>query len=209
MKKVLVFSSLFALAASAAFGTPAPPPACSTVSANALAGYTCEIGDKIFSNISLTGAPTTGTVSFAGGGTTYTLDFANYSSPLTTSFTFAFTVAVDLVSQPQNYISQIQDTMLTSNTSGNSIPNNTTAVVTHTPGGVVNLAGSPNSQAQNGSILLNTTSDTVSFAFTPGANGVFNDASFVISQSSVPEPVTFSLMGIGLLGIGLLRKRLS
>jgi len=206
MKKALLFSSLFALAASAAFGTSVPPPACSTQSAGSLSGYTCEVGDKIFSNISLTGAPTTGTVSFNGGGTLYTLDFANYSAPLTSSFTFSFTVSVDTVTNPLNNISQVQDSMLTSTLTGGQIPNTSTAVVTHTPGGTVNL-DALTAPDQNGLANMFTQSETISFAYTPGANGKLADVQFGISQVTSPEPVSMSLTGLGLLGLGFFGRR--
>ncbi len=206
MKKVLTFSSFFALAASAAFGTPTQPPACSSQSINGISGYTCEIGDKIFSNISLTGAPTTGTVGFAGAGTLYTLDFANYGSPLTTAFTFAFTVAVDTATNPLNFISQMQDNMQTSTLGGVQIPNTSTAVVTHTPGGTVNLDGLT-APDQNGLANMNTQTESVSFAYTPGTNGKVADVSFGISQSTVPEPISLSLTGLGLVGLGFFGRR--
>jgi hypothetical protein len=209
MKKVLVLSSLFALGAAASFGSVAPPPACSTQSVATIAeGYTCEIGDKIFSNINTDGAPTTGTISFNGSGTLYTLDFNNFSAPITTAFTFSFNVAVDTITNPSNRIIQVQDQMLTSNTTGASLPNNTTAVVTHTPGGIVNLSGaSPDGHTQNGVANMLTTNEGVSFAFTPGANGQLADVSFIISQTTVPEPVSLSLTGLGLLVLGFFGRR--
>ena len=207
MKKVFALSSLLALGAVASYGTQLCSAVGNQVSAASLAGFSCEIGDKIFDNISLTGGATTGIVSFAGAGTLYTLDFNNFNAPLTTGFTFSFRVTVDTVAQPLNYITQIQDQIQTSTLGGIQLPNTSTAVVTHTPGGVVNLSGT--TSGQSGAATINNVTDTVSFVYTPGADGKIADASFGISQAAIPEPMTFSLMGAGLLGLGLLRKRIS
>ncbi len=70
---------------------------------------TCEIGDKIFSNFSLSGA-STGTVSISGGGTLYTVQFDTQGGPNHHRvFTLGFTVAVDTAIAPANFITQMQD----------------------------------------------------------------------------------------------------
>jgi hypothetical protein len=70
-----------------------------------------------------------------------------------------------------------------------------------------------NVAAEGGQSNMLTKSDIYSFAFNPGgapqngANGKFQDATIDIGQSAVPEPVSLSLTGLGLLGLGFFGRR--
>jgi hypothetical protein len=207
MKRLLTVSVLLALGALASFGATTPP-ACSTQTASTIGSYTCEIGDKVFSNFSETGI-TSGTVDFSFSGTQYFVHFAT-STPLTTGFSLGFWVAVDTTVCPTCQIIQVQDQMQTANTTPGqpAIPNSSTASVTHNPGSpaTVNL-DALNAFDQSGVSNMGTTLEKVMFTYSPGANGELSVAQFTISQTTTPEPVTLSLTGLGLLGLGILGRR--
>jgi len=181
-------------------------PACSTQSASAISGYTCEIGDKTFSNFSETGL-SSGSVNFSFSGTQYFLHY-DTSTPLTTGFSLGFWVTVDTSICPTCQIIQVQDQMLTANTVGGSpaIPNTSKAAVTHNPGSTVNL-DALTALDETGVSNMSTGIEKVVFSYSPGANGELSAAQFTISQTTTPEPVTFALTGLGLLGFGVLRLR--
>ena len=212
MKKVLLFSSLFALAASAAFGTAT----CTTTGVDVTSGValpTCEIGDKVFSNFTVTGAA--GAVDWSFAGSQY---FVHYGATNvegvvavdTAAFTISFDVAVDTGVCAACRMTQMQDQMFTSAITGNSIPNSSTATIVHTaPGTTVNLDALTFSDQTNGLSLASLLTEHVAFSYNPGTSipGELSLAEFTISQSTVPEPVSLSLTGLGLVGLGFFKIR--
>jgi len=172
------------------------------------AGYLC--GDKIFSNFTSSGGIDGSVFIREINTSTYELSFTGAGSGFSSAFTFGYTVAVDTVNFPLLYISQVQDSMLTNRAAGgaDSIPNASTATVTHTPGGTVNL-DAMTAPDQNGLANMLTQSETILFSYNPNGNiasqpaGNFLSVDYVASQTQIPEPLTFSLVGVGLVGLGV------
>jgi len=173
--------------------------------------YQC--GDKIFSTFLNTGLSGTDTVTITDlTGNNYDLAI-NVLAGGSVAQAFQFTVAI-ATGNPTWIISQVQDSMTTLVAVGgaSSIPNASTMTVTQA-GGPVNL-DALTAPDENGIANSAVTTDTIKFSYNPTGTagqpaGQLIKMDYVISQTNVPEPVTFSLMGIGLLGIGLLKKRLS
>jgi hypothetical protein len=192
--------------------------ACSTqtFSSATVDGFSCTIGDKIFSNFSGDFA-NGGTISFNQfTATQYGLTYTAGATPITGIFNFGFWVSVDTTNFPLFYINQVTDQMNTVQaTAGGLTPNASTDVVTHNPGGVVNLnAQGVQGLNQNGSATMLTQLEKISMVYngsgdlTAGPAGRLTSMEFRISQTVIPEPMSLSLMGIGLLGLGLARRQL-
>ena len=173
-------------------------------------GYQC--GDKIFKNFTSSGG--TGSIVFSELATDqYSVTFSPTGGAITTAFSLGYEVDVDTVMAPSSFINQIQVQMLTSVATGSpAIPNASTGTVTLNPGTgfVLNAITSP---GQTNSSNVATTHDIVTIAYNPTGTagqpaGKLLSIGETITQANVPEPMTFSLMGVGLLGLGLLRKRL-
>jgi hypothetical protein len=187
-----------------------------TFSAPLTDGFNCQLGDKIFSNFS-------GDTSFGGTitfteitSTQYSLTYTPGATPITGIFNFGFWVAVDAVNFPSNFIVQVTDQMNTvqAGVGGLLVPNASTDAVTHNPGGVVNLNAAGTGTGESGQTTMLTQLEKISMVYNAngapanGPAGQLTSMEFRIAQGTVPEPMTFSLMGAGLLGLGLLRKRI-
>ncbi|SRR5579884_2657104 len=166
----------------------------------------CTFGSLTFSNFSLyvnTGYSTptnlTVTLSFAGAGT---LSFG-------TNMSYANGQDIDL----QYLVTPgIAGMILTASSGGGGVNEGACSTqqdfnnLTGTPGVLGTCAGvnlGQGSAASGGSV-------TIPFSGSTQVDWIYKDISGVsgFSQTVVPEPVTFSLMGAGLLGIGFLGRRL-
>jgi hypothetical protein len=193
--------------------------ATTTISALVALGSTgCQIDDTLYNNFSYTpgaGAPVASLVLanqdensavFLSGWT-----FTSSTGSFDGNFTLGFTAAVVTAGA-----GSCATCLIVSDTeqinSGTTAPGPQTDSVLLTPGGTVSL---------NNTTVGNETGQTL---FSPGissvtklaTSGAFTMATPLVSFesdirqnmiSSVPEPATFSLLGAGLLGLGLLRRR--
>jgi len=228
MKKLLIFSlSLAAFSGVASAATALCNPTGATVAYTESAGSitpigggasltSCEIGDKIFSNFGGTMDSVVGTltVAFTGGGTgpyNETISDSSGAQLNESNFTFDYTIAVDLGTNPLNFISAMSAGGVATFTpvASNSNTTNGAGCATLTwnaPGAAVNctLTASPTSVA-----VVQT------YAFSSGSNTVnaiqdsFIQGTNVVNTGS-PEPVSMMLLGSGLLAVALMgRKKLS
>ena len=178
-------------------------------------------GDKVFSNFTGTAS---GTVTIKETtATSYELTLTAPVGGVSTGFTFGYTVTVNPALCATCFINQIQQNMQTQQASGGSqIPNASTGVNTINNGGAFvcatcspasNTTNAINANNQNSLASgLTNTSYTVGFSYNPNGTagqpaGLFLNVDDVISQSAVPEPVSLSLTGLGLLGLGFFGRR--
>ena len=218
MKRIgMTVGLLVTLSAMSAFGAAltvcSNPGDTTTVSLAGINTNTYTCGDKLFSNFTSSGG-VTGSVFIREITTnTYELSFTASGSGFTGPFTFGFDVNV---TTPLAFmISQVQAGMLTNvaGGGGSSIPNGSTGSVTLTSGTpnpiLLNATSAP---AENGLSNTAVTAETIGFSFNPTGTGGqpagnFLSIDYVISQTTVPEPMTLSLMGVGLLGVGIFGRR--
>jgi peptidoglycan hydrolase-like protein with peptidoglycan-binding domain len=221
MMRLTVLLGAMSVASLSAFGTSLLTNSCAATGSVRFTFSTTqtavECGDKIFS--AFTGTATGDTVTISENtATSYEILLKAPVGGVSAIFSFGYTVQVDTGVCATCVITQIQQTMLTQQaTAGGQIPNASTGLNTINNGGVFSpstsnaiTTGGQNALASN----LNNISYTVGFTYNPNGTanqptGLFLNLDDVITQTAVPEPMTFSLMGAGLLGLGLLRKRIS
>jgi len=214
MQKVLIFSVALAAFSGVASAAPACGTTAYTLSALATLGGSCEAGDKVFSNFggNMDSINPNLTVTFTGGGNgpyNVTISDVTNAALTETSFTFNYTVSVDLLLQPTNYISKMGAGGLDSlggSTATNANTTNNAGCSTVTSSDVG--SGFP-------VMTCNTTGQPTSLAVAQtytggaGASTVTNiqDSFLETTPVTSPEPVSMILFGSGLLAISLVGRR--
>jgi len=209
------FSLLIVIVIAAAAVLPAaviPCPesgALSVLTAMTLAGDTCQSQDKIFSNFVYTpvagGVPATD-VNFNLVLRTGIQDIHGWSFIPENAWVLGFTLSYDISVAPGFPLVAIIASKDQINTG--SIPNGIVVTDTQTPGVMVST-GSFGGETQFISGYSLQTVHTSSVAVIPvGLNLLSYEQNWIESTGSqIPEPMSFVLIGTGLLGLGLVRRR--
>jgi len=221
-KKVLAISALLFGAVLVASGAPACGPGTyDTYIAGG--GITCQIGSLVFSNFSFsssagvpaTAIPATGvTVTPLNLGAEFGFQFGTGMSVASgfQDIIISFVVTGNITDLHASFNGSFSGTGTSSDTetfckNGISLPPLGSCAVVNQ--GQYNLTNPPQNLAP-APLVFNPALTSIAISkdinVTAGANGTAT-ISQVTDTFSVPEPMTLSMMGIGLLGLGLMRRR--
>ena len=207
-KFVLRFLVLSVIVFATAAVLPAVPIVCPQSGALsvliAMSADGCQSQDKIFSNFAYTGDVAATAVNFNLVLQTGTSDIHGWSFIPETAWTVGFTLSSDITVAPGNpYLAIIlsKDQM---NSGG--VPNGITINDTQTGVGVLALTGTIGGETVFSSGYNLQTVHTSSIATVPQGRSLLSYEQDWF-EGAIPEPVTFVLIGSGLLGLGLLRRR--
>jgi hypothetical protein len=223
MKQVLLLA--LATASFAVLGTAAP---CATASlaAYSAASFSCTIGGDTFSNFSVL-MPFIGsqidntivTITPSGGTYNPTLTFSlsptqttSAQSPIETTFTYLvsgspFTGISTNLSGSSETADGAVDDIINFCEGGGFGPDGVTGCL-GTTGSLVTVDGAQNDD-MSGLGKSTTLAVTDDFTIDPGLSGTATAGTFTNSLTAIPEPLTSSLTGLGLLLVGALKFRAS
>lgn len=195
-------------------------PACATSPILVTSAVTCEIGNLIFSNFTLTGSPDTANLTVTYGitnlaDTNYIVNF-NDSNDMTSSFGVSYTVTVDQTTPPATDDGNEAITIVGGGTQADGTSSNNVATLTKTVTAITGTGSGSFTVVQTGAINTNNgpltgladKSATIgdSFAYTSGGFQNLSN-SFTEADTSLPEPSSLLLMGLGLSAAGLISRR--
>ncbi len=191
-------------------------------------GYSCEIADKIYSNFSYTTAGADPTAAQINVGIDNNASISQTGLQINSNvqgltwdsagFTLSYTVTVDPTACASLYGAGTTCTITGAQGQFQGAFTSNSAAMTMglTPGGTISLNGlSPSNNTAN--LTLGSQPVTSTSVLITGTSADTNDPidSFgldlyqteTIGPQSVPEPTTFTIVGAGLLGLSLLRRR--